>query len=135
MQKVVYEHAITVTPADIDALGHVNNVVYLRWVQEAAEAHWKHLAPPAIREPLLWVVLRHEIDYRKPAFLNDHLTARTWIGKHSGATSERFVTIVSGERVLAEARTMWCMLDAKSMRPMRISGEILQYLPENGAIE
>ena len=82
---------ITVSPADIDGLGHVNNVVYLRWMQEAATAHWESAASPELRAAVSWVVSRHEIDYKAPAFLGDRLVARTWVGEVRGATWERFI--------------------------------------------
>ncbi|HEV8149859.1 MAG TPA: acyl-CoA thioesterase, partial [Gemmatimonadales bacterium] len=72
-----FELSITVRPADIDALGHVNNVVYLRWMQQAATAHWEQAASPAIRAQVGWVVIRHEIDYKAPAFVGEQLLART----------------------------------------------------------
>ncbi len=59
----VYEHAFRVSPGDIDRMGHINNVVYLRYAQDAAVAHWLAAAPPEYAESLLWVVRRHEIDY------------------------------------------------------------------------
>ena len=69
--KQPFEWQIQISPQDIDALGHVNNVVYLRWVQEVAEAHWNVLASPELQKELAWVVLRHEINYHRPAFLED----------------------------------------------------------------
>lgn len=66
-----FTHQITVTEPDIDELGHVNNVVYVRFVQEVSAAHWAAAAPKALQEKYLWVVLRHEIDFLKPAFLGD----------------------------------------------------------------
>lgn len=125
-----FEHRIQVTASDIDELGHVNNVVYVRYVQEVAEAHWRVLADEVLREKYLWVVLRHEIDYKNPAFVNEVIKATTWVGEHNGARSERFVTLVSetSGNLLVEAKTVWCMLDAKSMRPVRINDEVTRAL-------
>jgi acyl-CoA thioester hydrolase len=67
-----FDLAITVAEPDIDQLGHVNNVVYVRWVQEAAIAHWSKLATPDERRRLLWLITRHEIDYKRQAFLGEH---------------------------------------------------------------
>ena len=92
-QTIVYEHAIRVAPEDIDRLGHVNNVVYLKYAQDAATAHWHAAVPKDVVAELLWVVRRHEIDYLRPAFENDELVARTWVGELSGATFERFIEI------------------------------------------
>ena len=70
-----HEIRIEVKESDIDMMGHVNNVVFLRWVQEAATAHWFAAASPADQEALLWVVLRHEIDYKHPALLE----TKSWL--------------------------------------------------------
>jgi acyl-CoA thioester hydrolase len=75
-----FEMTIAVEPSDIDGLGHVNNVVYVRWVQDVAVAHWRAAAPHAEQEKLRWVVLRHEIDYKQAARLGDRIVARTWVG-------------------------------------------------------
>src|SRR3984893_8576085 len=89
----VFEMAITVQPADIDRQNHVNNTVYVRWIQEVATAHWEARAPADSRDAIGWVVLRHEIDYKSPACLGDELLLRTWVGKATRATFERFVEI------------------------------------------
>lgn len=121
---------IQVQESDIDALGHVNNVVYLRWVQEVAAAHWEHAAPAAIIKQYAWVVLRHEIDYLRPAFRDDHITGYTWVGKHQGAKFERFVSLYRSNtnELLVQAKTTWCLLDAASRHPRRIEDEILKIL-------
>ncbi|AKQ45242.1 acyl-ACP thioesterase [Rufibacter radiotolerans] len=121
---------IKVHEADIDALGHVNNVVYLRWVQEVSAAHWAAAAPPELQEKYLWVVLRHEIDFHKTAFRNDIIKGSTWVGEHHGAKFERFVTLqrAGSEELLASAKTTWCLLDAKTMRPKRIEDDVLKLL-------
>lgn len=121
---------IQVQDSDIDELGHVNNVVYLRWVQEVAAAHWAHAAPEDMKERYAWVVLRHEIDYQRPAFRSDRITGYTWVGEHQGARFDRFVSLYrSGtDELLAKAKTTWCLLDAATMRPRRIEEEILKIL-------
>ncbi|MEP6749356.1 MAG: thioesterase family protein [Bacteroidota bacterium] len=123
----VFDYYIAVTPADIDELGHVNNIVYLRWVQEAASAHWTQLSNDAINDKYAWVVMRHEIDYLQPALPGDELIVKTWVGKNEGAKSERHTQLynAAGGRKLAEAITTWCLLDALSKRPRRIEGDVL----------
>ncbi len=128
LTKLPFQHKIEIKAADIDDLGHVNNVVYIRWVQEVAAAHWEHSAPAAFKLKYAWVVLRHEIDYKNPAFLKDELTGLTWVGAHNGPKFDRFVKIQSDKKVLAEAKTTWCLLDAKSFKPIRIPQEILELL-------
>ena len=121
-----FELAIAVEPADIDQLGHVNNVIYLRWVQEAAVAHWTAAAPAADQAKLLWVVVRHEIDYKQAAFLGDGIIARTWVGSASRIRFERFTELLRARdrSLLAKARTLWCPIDTGTGRPASVSAEV-----------
>ena len=93
-----YTLAVTVTDKDIDGQDHVNNVAFLRFVQDAAAAHWVAIAPPDIRAAFTWVVRRHEIEYLRLGLPGDQLTVRTWVGEPSGATWERFTEILPPER-------------------------------------
>ncbi len=122
----VFELAIAVAPADIDRLGHVNNVTYVRWVQDAAVAHWTAAAPAADQARLVWVVVRHEIDYKQAAFLSDGIVARTWVGAATRITFERHTEILraSDRALLARARTVWCPMDAVSLRPTAVSSDV-----------
>ncbi len=122
----VYEVPIQVEAADIDELGHVNNVTYVRWVQDAAVAHWRARAPAADQAALFWVVLRHEIDYKQPAFLGDELIARTWVGAASRIKFERHTEVVrvSDGRLLARARTVWCPINSQTGKPASVSPEV-----------
>ncbi|MDX1627335.1 MAG: acyl-CoA thioesterase [Fulvivirga sp.] len=118
---MAYTHRIDVSEKDIDQLGHVNNVVYLRYVQETAEAHWKNLASEKMQKETLWVVLRHEIDYKAPAFAGDRLTGKTWVEPYNGPKMPRIVVICNAAgKELVKAKTTWCALDAESQRPKRI---------------
>ncbi len=123
---VPFELAIAVEPADIDQLGHVNNVIYLRWVQEAAVAHWTAAAPATDQAKLLWVVVRHEIDYQQAAFLGDRIIARTWVGSASRIRFERFTELrrASDRSLLAKARTWWCPIDTRTGKPASVSPEV-----------
>ena len=111
---------------DLDERAHVNNVVYLRWVQDAAAAHWSALAPEGAREEIAWVALRHEIDYLKPARLDDEIAVSTWVGIAEGLSFERFTEMRrhADDVLLARARTLWCPVDAKTGRPRRVSAEV-----------
>ena len=121
-----FQIAVRVAPSDIDEQGHVNNVVYLRWTQEAATAHWLALAPIELQEGVGWVALRHEIDYKAPGFLNDNLRVRTWVGTVKGLSFERHTQILRDrdEQLLAQARTLWCPIDPETGRPKRVSAEL-----------
>lgn len=133
-QPIVYEHDIRVAPEDIDRLGHVNNVVYLRYAQDAATAHWYASVPKDVVTELVWVVRRHEVDYLRPAFAHDDLVARTWVGEASGATFERFIEIrrPSDDRVVASVRSVWAALDAKTLRPRRVTEQLHSYFLTSG---
>jgi acyl-CoA thioester hydrolase len=126
VDPAAFELALAVQPADIDELGHVNNVVYLRWVQEAAWAHWQALAPEADREKLRWIVLRHEIDYKHAAHLGEAIVARTWVGTATRVRFERHTEVLraSDRALLAKALTIWCPIDAQTGRPATVSAEV-----------
>lgn len=110
---------------DIDSLGHVNNAVYVRWLQEAGTAHWHALATLEEQAGLIWVVVRHEIDYLKPCHLGEDLVAETWVDNPRGARFDRLVRILgTGDEVRAEARTTWVLMDRARMRPLRIPEEL-----------
>jgi acyl-CoA thioester hydrolase len=121
-----FELLISIEPADIDELGHVNNVTYLRWVQIVAVAHWKAASRPSDQAALQWVVLRHEIDYKRPAHLGDGIIARTWVGAASRVRFERHTELLraSDRNLLATARTLWCPIDARTGKPTIVSLEV-----------
>ena len=126
MSSSPFEMIVAVQPDDIDEQNHVNNTVYLRWVQEVATAHWRAIASPEAQETIGWVVVRHEIDYKAPATLGDEVVLHTWVGKATRLTFERFTEIRrnSDGRLLSEARTLWCPIDAQTSRPVRVSAEV-----------
>jgi len=122
----VFPLELAVRADDIDENGHVNNVVYVRWLQEAGAAHWSARVAAAERAPWSWVVLRHEIDYRLPLRLGDAVRARTWVGDPRGPRFDRFVLIERGDgQVCAQGRSEWALVDARSMRPARITKEMI----------
>ncbi len=121
---------ITVAPEDIDELNHVNNIVYLRYVQDAAIGHWKTV-PQEIASQIIWMARRHEIDYLKQAFLGEELVAKTWVDDFVGVKSIRHCEIMRGEEILARSVTHWISLDAQTLRPKRITEEIVkQFFPK-----
>ena len=114
-------------PDDIDELGHVNNAVYLIWAQDIATAHWRHVAPPQMINQLVWVALRHEIDYRDQIVEGETVEIRTWLGRVSGPRFIRHVDIrkPGAKRFSAKVETDWCLIDANSRKPRRVGPEIL----------
>jgi acyl-CoA thioester hydrolase len=127
-KKNEYTFSLIVKKNEIDDLNHVNNINYIKWVQNAAQKHWKILSSTNFDAKYVWVVLRHEIDYLNSAKLNDELTVFTWIGASSGVKSERFVEIKKASKLIAKAKTIWCLLDKQTMKPTRIPLEIMKIL-------
>lgn len=125
---ISYQYSFKVDSKDIDVLNHVNNVVYLKWVNDISERHWNKLADKEIKQKYIWVVLRHELDYLNQAFLGEEITMITWIGETTGVKSVRHVHIYKGETVLLKASSTWCLLDQKSLRPTRVKEDILSLL-------
>jgi acyl-CoA thioester hydrolase len=113
-------------PADMDANGHVNNIVIVRWLQEVATAHWAAVAPPHAQARFLWVISRHEIDYRAPSFAGETLTAETWGENPKGARFDRCTRIAGPDgKVRVEARTTWVIIDREAARPARLRPELV----------
>ena len=118
---------LTALPEHIDELGHVNNAVWVQWIQAVATSHWYAAAPEPYRDAFIWVVIRHEIDYLRPALVGDVVTGRTWVDEApKGARFDRFMEFTGADgKVLVKARTTWAMLDKASGRPQRITTEIV----------
>ena len=121
-----FSHLFRVLGADIDTQGHVNNVAYVRWIQDVAVAHWFSVTTEATREEMSWVVLRHEIDYKKPAFENEEIVVETWVGEPTRISWERFTEIKRGENLLCRARSVWCLIDRETSRPKRITESFIK---------
>lgn len=119
-----FDHKFHARRDEIDAMGHVNNVAYVQWIQDVAVAHWRVAATAEQQREITWVVVRHEIDYLKPAFENDEITARTWVGEARAATCERFTEIARGDVVLVKARSVWCAINARTLKPRRIDAKL-----------
>ncbi len=132
MTNRAYQHPIGILADDIDHMGHVNNSVYLKWVQEAVIRYWESLAPPEAVARHLWVALKHEISYRRPTFLDDNVVADVVAERVEGAKALFTTVIKRGEDVLAEVRSTWCCLDSASLRPVRLAREIAaRFLPRD----
>lgn len=121
-----FEKPFTAAPGDIDELGHVNNAVWVRWIQDVATAHWHAAAPDAHRRAYVWVVVRHEIDYLRAAGPGETVTARTWVGEApKGARFDRHVEFAGADgKVRVRAKTTWAILDRTTGRPLRVPAEV-----------
>lgn len=126
--SISYQFTLKVKSEDIDVLNHVNNVVYLNWVNDASEKHWAVLSNDEINTKYFWVCIRHEIDYVNEAYLGDEITVCTWVGESKGVKSIRHVHIYKGEVLLSKAASTWCLIDAKTHKPTRIQKDVLSLL-------
>jgi acyl-CoA thioester hydrolase len=116
---------VTAQAADIDELGHVNNAVYVRWIQTIATAHWQAVARPEDRDRFVWVVSRHEIDYLRTTLEGETVTLTTWVGTPKGARFDRFVEISDADgRVRVRALTIWALIDTTTNRAVRVPAEV-----------
>lgn len=122
-----YAFQVDVAEEDIDFMGHVNNASYLKWVQAAVISHWQHLAPVEAVAQHLWVALKHEITYRRPAFLEDDVVATVLLEKVQGARAFYETVIMRGGEVLAEVKSSWCCVDAKTLRPARLARDVIDH--------
>jgi acyl-CoA thioester hydrolase len=120
-----HAYPVTVGSEAIDFMGHVNNAHYLTWVQEAVLAHWRSVAPPAAVAAHLWVALKHEITYRRPAFLDDQIIATVMLERVQGTRAFYDTVIKRGEEVLAEVKSSWCSVSADTLRPVRLARDII----------
>jgi acyl-CoA thioester hydrolase len=121
---MTFHYPVGIVPGDIDHMGHVNNSVYLKWVQEAVVRYWEKIAPADAVASHLWVALKHEINYRRPAFLEDNVVADVIAERMHGARAF-FTTIVRrGGEVIAEVKSTWCCLDATTRRPARLGADV-----------
>lgn len=123
---MAFEQRIVAKAQDVDELGHVNNAVWVRWIQDIATAHWRHAAPAAYVDSCLWVVVRHEVDYWRALGPGGRVTARTWVANPPrGARFDRIVEFTGEDGALhVRARTTWAMLDKASGRPMRVPADL-----------
>ena len=127
MTRPLFEVALTAGPEHIDELGHVNNAVWVQWIQQVAVAHWDSVSSPEHRDTYYWVVVRHEIDYLRPAVEGDRLTARTWVGDApKGARFDRFVEFTGPDgKICVRSRTDWAIIDKALGRPIRVPPEVV----------
>jgi acyl-CoA thioester hydrolase len=120
--------SVTASPDDIDELGHVNNAVWVRWIQEIATAHWRHAARPQDVDIYVWVVIRHEIDYLGNVVEGETVTARTWVPEWPrGARFDRWIEFTGPDgRPRVRAKTTWAMIDRASGRIGRVPREVAE---------
>ena len=127
MSRPIFEMTFTAGPEHIDELGHVNNAVWVQWIQQVAVAHWESVADPSHKDDYYWVVVRHEIDYLRAAYAGDRITARTWAGENlKGARFDRHIEFIGEDgKARVRSRTDWAIIDKASGRPIRVPAEVI----------
>lgn len=125
--REIFVVPLEVRPEHIDDNGHVNNVVYVGWLQDAGTAHWNARFAAETRARWSWVAVRHEIDYFHPLPPDAaDVKARTWVGDPQGPRFNRYVRIEDAEgRLCAQGVSEWVLVDATTMRPHRIPPDML----------
>ena len=121
-----YSLTFTAGPEHIDVMGHVNNAVWVQWMEVMATAHWEAVAAPEHLARYAWVVVRHEIDYRGNIREGDSVTAETFIPEGpNGAKFDRHIEFKDAAgKVVVRAKTTWAMIEIASGRLMRVPAEV-----------
>ena len=122
----IFEQSFLVEKRHLDEQNHVNNVQYVQWVQDIAKAHWEARASQRQNLQYFWVVIKHEINYKKQAFLGNEILIQTYVSETSHVKSIRHVIIKNADtkKVLVEAKTTWALMDQEKKRPTKISEEL-----------
>lgn len=123
---MTFARTFTAADGDIDELGHVNNAVWVRWAQDLATAHWAAVAPAEHQAAHVWVVTRHEIDYRGNVAAGETVTGETWVPEPpKGARFDRHVRFLGTDgKVKVEAVTTWALLERATGRLLRVRPEV-----------
>jgi len=124
----IYSIKRKVLEEEIDEYNHVNNIVYLEWIQDVAFKHWNVLTQNNSQTDYVWYTIRHEIDYLQQAVLGDEVIIKTWVGETKGVKSIRHVEVYKEDTLLTKSQTTYCLLNLKTRRPTRITENILNIL-------
>ena len=124
--RPIFTTTITALPEHIDILGHVNNAVWVQWMEQVATEHWTAVAAPEHVDAYLWVVTRHEIDYRGNVKQGETVTARTWVGgEPRGARFDRIIEFSGPDgKVKVASRSTWAMIDRATGKLLRVTPEV-----------
>ena len=127
MTRPIFEMAFTAAAEHIDELGHVNNAVWVQWMEQVAVTHWRSVADPAHQDDYFWVVVRHEIDYLRAALEGERIVARTWAGEEpQGARFDRHIEFTGEDgKLRVRARSWWAIIDKSAGRPIRIPPQVV----------
>ena len=126
MTRPAFEMALTARAEHIDELGHVNNAVWVQWIQDVAVSHWYAIAPADYADRYIWVVTRHEIDYLRAVLSGETVTGRTWVPEPPrGARFDRHMEFTGADgKLRVKAKTTWAIIDKATGRPLRVPPEV-----------
>jgi acyl-CoA thioester hydrolase len=124
----VYQYEFIIPDEAADENGHVNNVLYVQWMQDAAVRHYQAMGGRQVTQELgaTWVVRSHKIEYLSPAFTGEQIRVLTWVSNMRRVRSlrrYRFVR-VANEKLLVRGETDWVFVDANSGHPRAIPPEV-----------
>ena len=127
MNGPTFELTLTALSEHIDELGHVNNAVWVQWMEQVAVAHWRAVASAEHQDAYFWVVVRHEIGYLRAAHDGDRITARTWVGDApQGARFERSVEFSGADgKLCVRSKTQWAIIEKAAGRPIRVPPQVI----------
>ncbi|QTY28369.1 thioesterase family protein [Flavobacterium sp. CS20] len=130
---IPFEKKIKVENDVIDHFNHVNNLAYIQWVLDISKKHWTSFSLESVRNQFGWMILKHEVHYKKQAKLNDELIIKTWIDDFSTATSVRKTTITNTKtkQLIFDSEAQWCFISLKTLKPTRLTSDILKPYFEN----
>jgi len=120
----IYSEEITVAEAHLDFNNHVNNLVYLQWALDISRKHWLSRISDEIDQCYFWMVRTHHVEYRKQAFLNEHLTVKTYVEGYRGPFSDRVVKIYREQDLLVQVKSNWCLIERETQKLKRVPEEI-----------
>jgi len=123
-----YTKQIKVESRHIDELHHVNNIVYVQWVNEIAAEHWNAVTTPEIEEKYFWVLVNHSIQYKGQSFLGDIVEVRTRFSDTSTAKSDRIVAFYCQGKLIGRSVTTWCLMDKALKKMVRIAPEVMEII-------
>jgi acyl-CoA thioester hydrolase len=133
IKDAVYTYRFIVPESALDQLGHVNNVQYVAWMQEAAERHYERIGGVRLAEALgaTWVVRSHKIEYLVPAHGGEEIEVCTWIANLRRVRSlRRYAFVRTIDKVLlVRGETEWVFIDLESGRPRAVPPEVAQVFP------
>ncbi|WP_196891719.1 acyl-CoA thioesterase [Aureivirga marina] len=128
MQEERFKMEIVVRNSDLDDLNHVNNVRYVKWMEDVAKAHWFHLLEKNnLENKYIWVVANHFVEYKRPALLDYKLSLETYLTGFEENHCYRMIEIKNAEtgKIMIQSKSKWCYIDSKTNRPAPIPDEIL----------